>query len=95
MIALIDTNVLLDVLARREPFYAAASRIWTLAERGSVRAFVSAVSFNNVYYIVRKAAGKDQADLALRLMRNIFEVVAVDARILNRVRLFCDDLAVG
>lgn len=83
MTAFFDTNVLLDVLARREPFYAAASRIWTLAERGSLRAFVSAISFNNVYYITRKAAGKEQADLALRLLRDVFEVVAVDARILN------------
>jgi predicted nucleic acid-binding protein len=54
--AFIDTNVLLDVLARRQPFYAAASRIWTLAERGSVRAFVSAISFNNIYYITRKGS---------------------------------------
>ena len=83
MTALIDTNVLLDVLARREPFYAAASRVWTLAERGATRALVSAISFNNVYYIVRKASGKGQADLALRLMRDIFEVVAVDTRIVD------------
>ena len=83
MTAFIDTNVLLDVLARRKPFYAAASRIWTLAERGLTRAFVSAVSFNNVYYIVRKASGKAQADKALRLMRDIFEVVAVDTRVLH------------
>ena len=48
-----------------------------------MRAFVSAVSFNNVYYIIRKAAGNEQADLALRLMRDIFQVVAVDERILH------------
>lgn len=83
MTALIDTNVLLDVLARREPFYAAASRVWTLAERGSTRALVSAISFNNVYHIVRKASGKGQANLALRLLRDIFEVVAVDTRIVD------------
>ena len=83
MTAFIDTNVLLDVLARRHPFYAAASRIWTLAERGLVRAFVSAISFNNIYFITRKASGKEQADLALRLLRDVFEVVPMDARILN------------
>jgi predicted nucleic acid-binding protein len=27
----VDTNVLLDVLARREPFHAEAARIWSLA----------------------------------------------------------------
>lgn len=83
MTAFIDTNVLLDVLACRKPFHAAASRIWTLAERGSVRAFVSAISFNNIYYITRKASGKERADQALRLLRDVFEVVPVDARILN------------
>lgn len=83
MTAFIDTNVLLDVLARRKPFYAAAIRIWTLAERGSLRAFVSAISFNNIYYITRKASGKERADLALRLLRDVFEVVPADARILN------------
>lgn len=32
MKASIDTNVLLDVLAQREPFYADATRLWSLAE---------------------------------------------------------------
>ena len=32
----VDTNVLLDVLARREPFYSDAARLWSLAERGPV-----------------------------------------------------------
>jgi predicted nucleic acid-binding protein len=30
---LVDTNVLLDVLADRKPFYREAQRIWTLTER--------------------------------------------------------------
>jgi predicted nucleic acid-binding protein len=51
----IETNLLLDVLAKREPFYAATARIWTLAETGACDALVSAISFNNVFYIVRRA----------------------------------------
>ena len=46
-------HVLLDVLASQP----AARRIWTLAEQGDW-GFVSAISVNNVYYIVRKAAGR-------------------------------------
>jgi hypothetical protein len=49
MKVLIDTNLLLDVLAKREPFYAAAARIWTLAETGACDGLVSAISFNNVF----------------------------------------------
>ncbi len=81
---LVDTNVLLDVLARREPFYAAAAAIWSLAERGEVRAVVSAISFNNVYYIVRRAEGRTQAQKAMRLIRDIFEAVPPDSQIINQ-----------
>ena len=31
-----STNVLIDVLAKREPFYADSARIWTLAEQGRI-----------------------------------------------------------
>jgi predicted nucleic acid-binding protein len=80
----IDTNILLDVLARREPFYAASAEIWSLAERQEVRACVSAISFNNVYYIIRKAEGKTKADKAMRLIRDVFDIVAPDSQIVNQ-----------
>ena len=80
----VDTNVLLDVLARRDPFYATAAQVWSLAERGDIEASVSAISFNNVYYIVRKADSKGKADQALRLIRDVFHVVAPDSQIINQ-----------
>ena len=80
----LDTNVLLDVLGRREPFFQAAARVWSLAERGELEAYVSAISFNNVYYIVRKAGGKEKADEALRILRDVFAIVAPDAKIINQ-----------
>lgn len=80
----IDTNILLDVLARREPFFAQSARIWTMAERGEIAASVSAFSFNNIFYIVRKAAGKEKADKALRLSRDVFTTVAPDRQIMDQ-----------
>ena len=80
----VDTNLLLDVLARREPFYAASARIWSLCETGACEGFVSAISFNNVYYIVRKARNDEVARKALVLMRDIFGSVAPDQQILNQ-----------
>ena len=80
----VDANLLLDVLARREPFYAAAARVWTLAETGACEALVSAISFNNVFYIVRKARDATAARRALILLRDVFASVAPDQRILNQ-----------
>jgi predicted nucleic acid-binding protein len=80
----VDTNLLLDVLARREPFYPAAARVWTMAETGACEALVSAISFNNIYYIVRKARDAGAARRALVLLRDVFASVAPDQRILNQ-----------
>lgn len=80
----VDTNLLLDVLAQRKPFYMAAARIWTMAETGACEAFISAISFNNVFYIVRKARDTAAARRALILMRDSFASVAADQRILNQ-----------
>ena len=49
--------MLLDVLLRREPFYRSSARVWTLAETGAHAGFVSAISFNNVFYLLRKQGG--------------------------------------
>jgi len=80
----VDTNVLLDVLARREPFYSDAARIWSLAERGRIEALVSVISFNNVYYVVRRASNRKSAERALHLMRGVFTPVPLSVQILNQ-----------
>ena len=80
----LDTNILLDVLARRDPFFEHSARIWTMAEQGEIVASVSVLSFNNIYYIVRKAEGKEKAAKALRLMRDIFVIVAPGRQIVDR-----------
>jgi predicted nucleic acid-binding protein len=84
MKVLVDTNLLLDVLAKREPFYKAAANLWSLAETREIRAFISSVSFNNIYYIVRKAENKARADKAIRILRDVFEPVAPDSQIINQ-----------
>jgi predicted nucleic acid-binding protein len=80
---LLDTNILVDVLAKRKPFYADSATIWTLTEQGLLDGLVSAVSFTNVFYIVRKLAEGKVARRTLTLLRSTFTPVACDARILT------------
>lgn len=80
----VDTNLLLDVLAERKPFYSSAARIWSMCETGVCEGLVSAISFNNVFYIVRRARNVDAARRAVILMRDIFTSVAPDQQILNQ-----------
>jgi predicted nucleic acid-binding protein len=50
----IDTNVLLDVLIEREPFYKDSAVVWTMVEKNLVKGYISAISVNNIYYISKK-----------------------------------------
>lgn len=78
MIVLFDTNVLLDVLAQRDPFHVAASQVWGLAEHGLINGVVSATSINDVYYVARKHLGRDRALEGVRLITAVFEVAPID-----------------
>ena len=80
----IDTNTLMDVLLKREPFVSDARRLWFLAERGQVRGFVSALSFPNIYYVVRKLRGSDAAMSMMTMLRDTFAPVALDDQILHQ-----------
>lgn len=84
MKAFIDTNILLDVLGRREPHYEDAAQIWTLAETGKLEAYVSAISFTNVFYIVRKFRDIRAAKQAVKWMRDVFHIAACDDKILHQ-----------
>jgi predicted nucleic acid-binding protein len=83
MRVLFDTNVLLDVVGHREPFHEAALAVWSLVEAGKIDGVISAISFNNVYYIVRKFNGQEAAIAAVRAIRRQFRVVALGATIVD------------
>ena len=51
---LIDTNVILDVLLRREPFAEAATDVLNLTRREDIREYVSASAITDIYYIANR-----------------------------------------
>lgn len=79
-----DTNVLLDHLLEREPFADDATELWSMSERGEAVGLIAAVSFNFVYYIVRHQADERAARRAVKAIRDVFDVVEVDARVINQ-----------
>jgi len=76
--ALIDTNVVLDALAAREPFRADAEKIFLLAAQGKCQGFVTANSVTDIYYLVRKNASEAVAREALRNLLQVFAIVDID-----------------
>lgn len=51
---LIDANIVLDVLQKREPYYQDSALIWKLCETGSADGYVSALTMANLLYVMRK-----------------------------------------
>lgn len=80
----LDTNILFDVLAKRDPFYVDSAAAWSLVETGRLQGFISVISFNNVYYVMRRTTGVSAADKAIRLLRDVFQMVSLDARVMNQ-----------
>ena len=83
---LIDTNVILDVLTQREPFYINSAKVWTLSEEEIFEGFISAISVNNLYYIIKKLTGLKQANLFVDQILDNFKVIALTKDILKQAR---------
>jgi predicted nucleic-acid-binding protein len=52
-VILFDTNVVIDLLAKREPFWQSAAQLFDLAEQTKVDAYINALTLVTVYYILR------------------------------------------
>ena len=75
---LIDLNLVLDVLQKREPFYAASARVLACAETGLVKGFVAAHTLTTLFYLVAKDQSAEQARVALTELLQFLSVAPVD-----------------
>ena len=57
---LIDTNVILDILQKREPFFADSYRALRKAIEGDAECLISASAATDIFYMLRKALGSAQ-----------------------------------
>ena len=71
----IDSDIVIDFLTDRSPHANAASQLFELSESGSVKLFISAVSINNIYYIVRKFLGHKKTIEVLEIFCQMTEIV--------------------
>jgi len=72
---LIDTNIILDVLLKREPFCQSGVNILTLAGREDIDEYVSASAITDIYYIAYKAL-KDKRAVRM-LLSQILKIVSI------------------
>jgi predicted nucleic acid-binding protein len=84
MRVLIDTNVVLDFLQEREPFVENAARLFERIDAGELEGFIAATTITNIYYIVRRIAGRVVAQDAIAQVLSDLNICAVDQEVLEQ-----------
>ena len=78
MRVLIDTNIVLDLLLERSPFVYMATALFEQIEQGRLVGDVTATTITNLFYILRKAEGRDVALAAIRQLLMGLHLCTVD-----------------
>ncbi len=69
---LFDSDVLLDVLAQRQPFVVASAQALNTVTQAQVQGYVSGHAVTNIFYILRRQVGSETArELILRLVQHL------------------------
>lgn len=74
---LVDVNVVLDVLQRREPHYPASAAVLDRTLRGTTTAALPAHAITTVHYIVGRYQDGVTADRAVSWLLRYFQIVAI------------------
>ncbi len=75
---LIDTNVLIDYISKREPYFFNAEQIITLCANEKIYGCIAAHSVMDAIYITRKEYSIDERKNILKKICLILDVVGVD-----------------
>ena len=79
----IDTDIVLDLLAKRKLFYTPAAHLFTLADRGKLDINVSSLTFATLFYLLSKDNGQERAKKILFKLKSLVTVLPVDNKIIE------------
>ena len=79
----VDTDIIFDLLANRDPHYQAAAKLFTKADEGKIKIFISALSIANLHYLLSKQLSSEGAKNALRKLRLVVHVLPLNKKIID------------
>jgi predicted nucleic acid-binding protein len=79
----LDTNIIIDLLSERQPFYTEAALIFSLADKREIEISVSALSFATTNYILLQSKKSEEAKQILRKLKLIVKVLSLDEKIVE------------
>ncbi|MBC7694152.1 MAG: PIN domain-containing protein [Burkholderiales bacterium] len=79
----LDTDIIIDLLAYREPFYEASASLFSMADKGKIHLFVSPLSFSNINYILSRQFSANQVRKKLLQFKTLVSVMDVSDKIIE------------
>ena len=79
---LIDTNVLIDYLSGRKPYFAYADEIIKLCRDSKITGYMAAHSVPNIFFILRKEYNAEERRTMIKSLFDILSVSGIDEKTL-------------
>ena len=79
----IDTNIVIDLLSRREPFYDESANLFSLADKKVIELNISSLTVTNTSYILLRQTDSKKAKEILRKLRLIVNILPLDDKIIG------------
>ena len=79
----LDTNIVLDFLQKREPYFEDAKSVFALSMGKQFRLYVSDITFSNIAFICRKSFDPQKLHDLFILLRKFVEVVGADNEVID------------
>lgn len=79
----IDTNIVLDLLAKREGFFEAAKILFSRVDKKELEIYISSLSFANTHDILSKIINEEEARKVLRKFKVLVTVLPMDDKIIE------------
>lgn len=80
---LVDTNIVLDLLAERKEFITEAQELFTLSDKKELKLYVSSLTFANTYSILSEKMKLSNARKILRKFKVLVEVLPMDDKVID------------
>lgn len=84
MKAFLDTNVVIDFYDQRDEFYYPAAIIFDLAYKGKIQLYVSATTFVNAFFLLRKSYSRTDLYQSMTGLASLCMITGVDSDIIKR-----------
>ena len=80
----LDTNIVLDFLGERKPFYESVAKILTLADNKKIKIFTSPTTISTTYYILTKFEDSKTALEKIRKFKLLCDISEMNSEVIDK-----------